>query len=175
MVGKSPLCEDVDATVLEVGVKTFVGLPVFHVKTVDVVIIQPERSVLPSGLDDAQRSVIDGLVQQPVADKVDQPVGRDAVPVFRKLLRECLDKGYDIIEFLLWWLETAFAVRRDDELVTPDTCAVTVRADIGRITQAVTLVQVIACVHQYILNVQSLQEVIVCQFSVCHLCVPFIP
>lgn len=98
MVGKSPLCEDVDATVLEIGIKTFVGLSVFHVKTVDVVIIQPERSVLPSGLDDAQRSVIDGLVQQPVADKVDQPVWRDAVPVFRKLLRECLDKGYDIIE-----------------------------------------------------------------------------
>lgn len=175
MVGKSPLCEDVDATVLEVGVKTFVGLPVIYVKTVDVVIIQPERSVLPSGLDDAQRSVIDGLVQQPVADKVDQPVGRDAVPVFRKFLRECLDKGYDIIELLLWWLETAFAVRRDDELVTTDACAVAVRADIGRITQAVTLVQVIACVHQYILNVQPLQEVIVCQFSVCHLCVPFIP
>ena len=63
MVGKSPLCEDVDATVLEVGVKTFVGLPVVYVKTVDVVIIQPERSVLPSGVDDAQRSVIDGLVQ----------------------------------------------------------------------------------------------------------------
>lgn len=39
------------------------------------------------------------------------------------------------------------------ELVTPDACAVAVRADIGRITQAVTLVQVIACVHQYILNV----------------------
>ena len=175
MVGKSPLCEDVDATVLEIGIKTFVGLSVFHVKTVDVVIIQPERSVLPSGLDDAQRSVIDGLVQQPVADKVDQPVGRDAVPVFRKFLRECLDKGYDIIELLLWWLETAFAVRRDDELVTPDTCAVTVHTDIGRITQAVTLVQVIACVHQYILNVQPLQEVIVCQFSICHLCVPFIP
>ena len=175
MVGKSPLCEDVDATVLEVGVKTFVGLPVVYVKTVDVVIIQPEWSVLPSGLDDAQRSVIDGLVQQPVADKVDQPVWRDAVPVFRKLLRECLDKGYDIIELLLWWLETAFAVRRDDELVTPDACAVVVRADIGRITQAVTLVQVIACVHQYILNVQPLQEVIVCQFSVCHFRVPFIP
>ena len=175
MVGKSPLREDVDATVLEVGVKTFVGLPVVYVKTVDVVIIQPERSVLPSGLDDVQRSVIDGLVQQPVADKVDQPVGRDAVPVFRKLLRECLDKGYDIIELLLWWLETAFAVRCDDELVTPDACAVAVRADIGRITQAVTLVQVIACVHQYILNVQPLQEVIVCQFSVCHFRVPFIP
>ena len=39
MVSKSPLCEDVDATVLEVGVKTFVGLPVVYVKTVDVVII----------------------------------------------------------------------------------------------------------------------------------------
>ena len=71
MAGKSPLCEDVDTTVLEVGIKTFVGLPVVYVKTVDVIIIQPERSVLPSGVDDAQRSVIDGLVQQPVADKVD--------------------------------------------------------------------------------------------------------
>ena len=97
------------------------------------------------------------------------------IPASTEVMRECLDKGYDIIELLLWWLETAFAVRCDDELVTPDACAVAVRADIGRITQAVTLVQVIACVHQYILNVQPLQEVIVCQFSVCHFRVPFIP
>lgn len=169
MVGKSPLCEDVDATVLEIGIKTLVGLPVFHVKTVDVVIIQPERGVLPSGLDDAQKSVIDGLVQQPVADKVDQPVGRDIASILRELLRECLDKGYDIIELLPWRLETAFAVRRDDELVTPDACAIVVRAGIGRVTRAVTFVQVIARVHQYILNVQPLQEVIVCQFSICHI------
>lgn len=47
MAGKSPLCEDVDTTVHEVGIKMLVGLPVFHVKTVD----------------EAQRSVIDGLVQ----------------------------------------------------------------------------------------------------------------
>ena len=88
--------------------------------------------------------------------------------MFRKLLRERFDKGDDVVELLMRWLETALAVLRDDELVATDACAAAVRANIGRITQAVTFVQVIACVNQYVLNVQPLQKVIVCQFSVFH-------
>ena len=75
MVGKSPLCEDVDTTVLEIRIKTLVGLTVFHIKAVYVIIVQPERTAFPFGLYDVQWSVVDGLVQQPVADKIDQSVG----------------------------------------------------------------------------------------------------
>ena len=171
MAGKSTLREDVNATVLEVGIETLVGLPVVYVKMVYVVILETERAAVLLGLDDTDWSVFDGVVQQSVTDKVDQPVGRHAVSVFRKLFGERLDKGDDVVELLLWGLEATFATSGHDKLVSTDACAIAVRADIGRITQAVTLVQVIACVHQYILNVQPLQEVIVCQFSVCHLCI----
>lgn len=51
------------------------GLTVFHIKAVYVIIVQPERTAFPFGLYDVQWSVVDGLVQQPVADKIDQSVG----------------------------------------------------------------------------------------------------
>ena len=168
MPGKRPLREDVNASALEIGIEPLVGLSVFYIKTVYVVLIETERTAVLLGLDDMDRPVLDGVVQQPVADKVDQPVGRYAVSVFRKLFGERLDKGDDIIKFLLWGLETAFATTCYEELVATYTCAVTKRADIGRVTQAVTPVQVIARVQQYVLDIQPLQEIIVCLFSVCH-------
>ena len=97
IVGKSPLGEDVNASALEVGVKPFVGLPVFHIETVDVVVVKFERTAVPSGLDNTERPVLNRLVQQAVADKIDQSVGRDPVPVFRKLFGKRLDEGYDIV------------------------------------------------------------------------------
>ncbi len=171
MVGKSTLREDVNATTLEVRIETLVGLSVVYVKTVYVVIMKTERMVVLLRLDDTDRPVLDGVVQQSVTDKVDQPVGRHAVSVFRKLFGERLDKGDDVVELLLWGLEATFATSGHDKLVSTDACAIAVSSDIGRITQTVTLVQVIACIHQYILYVQPLQEVIICQFSVCHLCI----
>ena len=71
MVGKSTLREDVNATALEVGIETLVGLPVVYVKTVYVVIMETERTAVLLGLDDADRPVFDGVVQQSVTDKVD--------------------------------------------------------------------------------------------------------
>ena len=71
MVGKSTLREDVNATALEVGIETLVGLPVVYVKTVYVVIMETERTVVLLGLDDTDWPVFDGVVQQSVTDKVD--------------------------------------------------------------------------------------------------------
>ena len=52
MAGKSTLREDVNATVLEVGIETLVGLPVVYVKMVYVVILETERAAVLLGLDD---------------------------------------------------------------------------------------------------------------------------
>ena len=130
MVGKSTLREDVNATTLEVRIETLVGLSVVYVKTVYVVIMKTERMVVLLRLDDTDRPVLDGVVQQSVTDKVDQPVGRHAVSVFRKLFGERLDKGDDVIELLLWGLEATFATSGHDKLVSTDACAIAVRADI---------------------------------------------
>ena len=70
--------------------------------------------------------------------------------------KNCGYEGYDVIDFLFLCLETALAVRHHDELVATDTTAFAVHPHIRRITQTVTLVQMIARVNEYVLNVQSL-------------------
>ena len=82
------------------------------------------------------------------------------------------DKAYHIIVFLFWWLKTTLAIACYNKLVTPHSLSMTVHLYIRRIAQAISFVQQIACVHQQLLYVQSLQEVIVCQFVVCHKHIP---
>jgi hypothetical protein len=168
MACKSPLREDVYATFLEVRIEPLVRFSVIHIKTMYVVIIETERIAVLFGVDNTIGSILDRMIQQSVADKVDQPVGRHAVSMFRKFFGKRLDKGDDIIELLVWGLEATSATSCHYELVSSNACAIAVRADIGWITQAITPVKVIASIYQYVLYVQPLQEIIVCQFSVCH-------
>lgn len=49
-------------------------LPVLRVELVDVVIIQGEWLAVSSRLCDSVRPVLDGLVEESVADEVDEPV-----------------------------------------------------------------------------------------------------
>ena len=81
-----------------------------------------------------------------------------------------LEVGKDIREDLssraFRWLEAAEAVGRDDKLISAHTPPVAVNADIRRITQSVTTVQPIACVHQQFLYAQSPLVILVSQF--CH-------
>ena len=76
-----------------------------------------------------------------------------------------LDERNDIIHLLLRWLEATFPILRDNELITTHPSALTVSTHIRRITQAISLVQMIPCVHQYFLYAQPVQKVIVCQFT----------
>ena len=69
-------------------------------------------------------------------------------------------------EMTFGWLEAAEAVAGDDELVAAHPAPVAVNADIRRITQSVTTVQPIACVHQQFLYAQSPLVILVSQF--CH-------
>lgn len=122
----------------------------------NLVIRYVERFHVPFRLDNPCTAFLDGMVQQPVAHEIDKPVRRYSCPVFREKLRVFLDEGYDVIDFLFLCLETALAVRHHDELVATDTTAFAVHTHIRRITQTVTLVQMIARVNEYVLNVQSL-------------------
>ena len=73
------------------------------------------------------------------------------------------DEGDDIVHLLLWRLETALAVLRDNEFVSFYTAAFAVQPHIRRIAQAITSVEVIACVSQHVLNINACLEVVVCE------------
>ena len=140
----------------EERIELLLRIPVLRVEPVNLVIRYVERFHVPFRLDNPCTAFLDGMVQQPVAHEIDKPVRRYSCPVFREKLRVFLDEGYDVIDFLFLCLETALAVRHHDELVATDTTAFAVHPHIRRITQTVTLVQMIARVNEYVLNVQSL-------------------
>ena len=73
------------------------------------------------------------------------------------------DEGDDIVHLLLGRLETALAVLHDDEFVSFYTAAFAVQPHIRRIAQAITSVEVIACVSQHVLYVNAGLEVVVCE------------
>ena len=79
-----------------------------------------------------------------------------------------LDKGNDVVHLLLLRLKATLSLLRDDELVATDAPTLAVQTDVGGIAQAVTPVQVIPRVDKHVLNVQPLQKIVVCQFSVSH-------
>ena len=57
--------------------------------------------------------------------------------------------------------------RTDKVFVTTDSASVTVQTDIGRIAQAITLVERVACVFQYVPDVKTVTVALKCLF-VCH-------
>ena len=127
---KGILGVQVDAPVLEEKVEFLLRIPVLRVEPVDVIVLYVEGPGVPPGLYDACLPVWDGLVQQPVAHEVHQPVAGHARPVFRKKLRMFLDEGDDVVQFLVGRLEAALAFGRDDELVAAHTPAVAVCPDV---------------------------------------------
>ena len=71
------------------------------------------------------------------------------------------DERDDIVHTLLGRLETPFAVGSYNELVTLDAPSFIVKSYIRRIAQAITSVEVIACVLQHVLDVKTCLEIIV--------------
>ena len=67
-----------------------------------------------------------------------------------------LDETYHVVVLLLWWLKTALAIVSDNKLVASHPLSMTVHLYIRRIAQAISFVQLIACVHQQLLYVQTL-------------------
>ena len=73
---KGVLGIEVNATELEIGIKLLLCFPVLRIELVDVVVIQVEWLAVLSRFYDFRWSVLDGLVEQSVADKVDKAVRR---------------------------------------------------------------------------------------------------
>ena len=81
--------------------------------------------------------------------------------VVLKEIRMLGDERDDIVYPLLGRLETPFAVGSDNKLVALDAPSFIVKSHIRRIAQAITSVEVIACVLQHVLDVKTCLEIIV--------------
>ena len=79
-----------------------------------------------------------------------------------------LDETDDVEVLLLRWLEATGSVRSDNELIATYTAAITSNADIRRIADAVTLVQLVTGILQDFLNAELLQEVVIFEFVFIH-------
>ncbi len=81
--------------------------------------------------------------------------------VVLKEIRMLGDERDYIVHPLLGRLETPFAVGSYNELVTLDSSSFIVKSHIRRIAQAITSIEVIACVLQHVLDVKTCLEIIV--------------
>ena len=77
---KSILRIEVDASELKIGIKPFLRFPVLRIELVDVVVIQVEWLSVLSWFCNLRWSVLYGLVEQSVADEVDESVRRHSPP-----------------------------------------------------------------------------------------------
>ena len=73
---KGVLGIEVNATELEIGIKLLLCFPVLRIELVDVVVIQVEWLSVLSWFCNLRWSVLYGLVEQSVADEVDESVRR---------------------------------------------------------------------------------------------------
>ena len=78
------------------------------------------------------------------------------------------DEGGNRVELDGWRLETAVLVGHDNVLVPTDSFSVAVQTYIRRIAQAITLLNRVACVPHYVLDIKTASVVCKCLF-VCHL------
>ena len=69
---------------LEERIELLLCRPILRIELVNVVIRHVKRLHIPFRLDNPDVPVSDGMVQQPVTDKVYQSVGRHACTVFRE-------------------------------------------------------------------------------------------
>lgn len=76
---------------------SLLGFPVLRIELVEFVVVDIERSDIPSGLDDPRTAFLYGVVEQAAAYKVYQSVRRDSGPVFRKKVRMFLDERNDVV------------------------------------------------------------------------------
>lgn len=96
------------------------------------------------------------VVELSIAHEADKSVLIHARSVIGKHLWVFLDEADDVVDPLCRWLKAALTIGGDNELVTTDASAVTVQTYIRRIAQAITPVEHVACIYQYVLNAETL-------------------
>lgn len=111
--------------------------------------------------DDVTHTLFYWVIEQTVADEVYKMVRIDTRMVFLKEVGMLRNEGNNIVYLLQRWLETTFAICGNNELVSSHPVAITVKTHIRGIAQTVTPIEVIACVLQHVLNVNTCLEIIV--------------
>ena len=162
MAGEGTLGLEADAPVLEIGIESLLGVPDAVDEALCLIIVEVERTCLPLVSEIPWRTVGHGMVQKAVADKVDEPVARYAGPVFGEQLRMLLDEADDIIVLSFGRLEAAQAVGGHYEFVAMHAPPVTADTDVGGIAHAVPAVELVTGVHQQVLDVHPVLEIVVC-------------
>src|SRR3712207_475606 len=148
MAGEGTLGLEVDAPVPEIRIEPFLRVPVAIDKTLRLVIVDVERTCLALFPEIPWHTVGYGMVQETIADKVDEPVARHAGPVLGEKARMLLDEADDIVVFSLRGLEASQAVGGHYEFVSMHTLPVTADTDVGGIAHAVPAVELVAGIHQ---------------------------
>ena len=162
------LCGEVDASGFEVAIKLLLTVFVLGIELMQFVITRLKGLCFFRWLKDALLAFFHGDIQQAVAYQVDQTIGRHPHFVVFEQLGMLLDETDDVEVLLLRWLEATGTVGRNKELVASHTAAITSDADIRRIANAITFVQLIAGILQDFLNAELLQEVAIFEFVFIH-------
>ena len=166
ILSESILCTEVQSSWLEVRVKRFLRVFVATLKLVKVVLILTEGWQRLTFCHKLCFPVFYWVIEKSVTHKIDKSVLIHAWGVIGKHLWVFLDEADDIIILLCWRLKTALTIGCNNEVVASDASAVTVKTQIRRIAQAITPVERVACIYQYVLNAETLCEVVVSKF--CH-------
>ena len=157
----------VDAPMLEERIELLLCRPILRIELVNVVIRHVKRLHIPFRLDNPDVPVSDGMVQQPVTDKVYQSAGDTPVRYSAKKCGCSLIKEMMLYDFCCCGLKQHFP------------CCVTMNLSLRmraprcptghtREAQAVAPVQVIARVDKHVLNVQPAQKIVISQFALSH-------
>lgn len=102
------------------------------------------------------------MVQEAVADQIDEPVAGHSRTVFGEKVRMLLDEADDIVVFYLRGLEAAQAVGGNYKFVAMHAFSVTADTDVGGIAHAVPAVELVTGVHQQVLDVHPALKIVVC-------------
>lgn len=162
MAGEGPLGLEVDAPVLEIGIEPLLRVPVAVDERLHFVFVDVERSCIALSPEVPWRMFGHRMVQEAVADQVDEPVAGHSGAVFGEKVRVLLDEADDIVVFYLRGLEAAQTVAGYYELVAMHALPVAADTDVGGIAHAVPAVEPVAGVHQQVLDVHPVLEIVVC-------------
>lgn len=162
MAGEGTLGLEIDAPVLEIGIEPLLRVPVTVDERLRLVVVDVERSCLPKSPEVPWRTFGHRMVQEAVADQVDEPVAGHSGAIFGEKVRVLLDEADDIVVSYLRGPETAQAVGGHYEFVAIYALPVTADTDVGRIAHAVPAVEPVAGIHQQVLDVHPVLEIVVC-------------
>ena len=107
MIGEGSLCLEVYTPVLEIGIEPLLRFPVAVDESMCLIIVYVKRSCFMLFLEIPCHTVGNGMVQDAVTYKVDEPVARHSGPVLSEKCWMLFDEADDIVVFSFRRLKAA--------------------------------------------------------------------